>query len=354
MRQNVDVQRAQWEQWPLAGHFKWSELVRWSMNDGLLSAQWVGTVAMQAQPRRLDIEGDEGSWAFSGQGTAVNGRAGGFGLQPDLVQMIQFQGRRFDQALGKGIWSLNLWFRPDRLNIYGRFGSEDGWITASYTQVNGMARLTVSAPRGQGIQLNDQAGSLLELMDRQPDAVRQYLVPAFKMLQISHLLRPGSADVYRLFEQISADPTVMRQVQALLPELDSPDFRRRAATSAKLAELGRAGVLAVLRLDRSRLSNEQRNRLAVLVAANSRRTLGDIGAARHDLRLLTDCLEDEDPAVRLAARQAIEAELGRSIEVDVADEENLSAAVDQLRPMIRQEINVRMLATRPASQPAAP
>jgi len=129
------------------------------------------------------------------------------------------------------------------------------------------------------------------------------------LTRVFRQLGPGVAasDVYRVFEQIPADPKVARQVIPLVARLAASDAAERDAALAALRAMGRPAVLATMRIPASELSPEQAERLASFHASDGWCHIPDIEAARHDEHFLTACLQDEDPAVRAAAESSLAA-----------------------------------------------
>jgi HEAT repeat protein len=131
----------------------------------------------------------------------------------------------------------------------------------------------------------------------------RYLVPVLRRLGAA---RPAS-DVYRVFDQIPADPKVSDAIAPLVAKLDSDDGAVRDAAAAALKRMGRPATIACLRLDPATLSPEQKNRLAAIHASEGWLHLVDLEAARADEAFLASCTEDEDEAVRTAASNQLAA-----------------------------------------------
>ena len=142
-----------------------------------------------------------------------------------------------------------------------------------------------------------------QIQTQVPDFWNNYVVPALRRLG------PGraAADVYRVFDQIPADPKVTRDVMALVARLGADELTERDAAARELRTKGRAAMLATMRLDPALLSPEQNSRLAWFRAADGWVRVEDVDSARRDEAFLEACLEDEDPAVRVAAANTLAA-----------------------------------------------
>ena len=138
---------------------------------------------------------------------------------------------------------------------------------------------------------------------RAPQLLERSITPILRRLGAG---RPA-ADVYRVFDQIPADPEAARRIQPLIGLLDSDDAAQRDQAQKKIVESGRAGVLACLRLDSSVLSPEQKSRLDSIYRSEGWMGAGDIEQARRDPAWLDSCREDEDPRVREAAEHTLAA-----------------------------------------------
>lgn len=144
---------------------------------------------------------------------------------------------------------------------------------------------------------------LSDIQTRVPNLQDRYLMPIFRRLGPG---RPAS-DVYRVFDQIPADPKVTKQIMPLLMKLDADDSMVRDAAAAALKKAGAPAILSCMRMDRSLLTPEQNGRIDAFCATDGWVHLTDIEAARHDGEFLKACLEDEDPAVRSAAANQLAA-----------------------------------------------
>ena len=220
----------------------------------------------------------------------------------------------------------------------------------------GVVRFTVEKPRrARARPLDiDQAADFVQLFNEHEPQVRRYLMPLLKELTGANLLRPRAGDVYRAFTTIPSDPAVTAQLKAILPDLDADAAPQRNAASAKLDHLGRAGVLAALRLDPSELTPEQRGRIDAMIDRNSlwpdpaSAPTATTATTTTDPHFLADCLADEDAAVRRAALAALQKLAGREIAFNVdAAPVARERAVDELVDRLDD------LELKPAASPAA-
>jgi hypothetical protein len=169
----------------------------------------------------------------------------------------------------------------------------------------------------RAVVLSMEAGDLSRLRRERHEEVRTYLEPM--LIEVCggarNPLRPQAGDVYRAFESIPADSAALERVKRIVDSFDALEPAAREAASQQLNQLGRAEVLAAVRLDRTELSAEQSLRLDAFVARHS--GVSDLGAARRDPLFLVDCLEDDDRAVRAAALLQLRQVTGQAIEFDL-------------------------------------
>ena len=120
----------------------------------------------------------------------------------------------------------------------------------------------------------------------------------------------------------------------LLPQLDADAFEKREAASAELAKLGRGGVLALLRMDLKPLSEEQKARCQGFLNSFRQGGNDDLEQSGGGIRnFLLDAMEDDDAAVRTAAKNQLQKVLGHGVNVDVlAAQDERAKAMDALRP----------------------
>jgi hypothetical protein len=237
--------------------------------------------------------------------------------------------------------------------VYAQGGDANEVMRLYYTQQNNNVMFNLSGYENNRMRqiLTASATDLHHLRNDHPDEVRRYLAPLLRKITGQPVLQPGPGDVYRVFTAIPADPAVVARIESLLPGLTSlnPDERERATKS--LRDLGPAGALAALRFDSDGLSPEQANRLNDMVALHTRLTLPDPAEAVKDTSFLIDCFEDDDLAVRVAAKDAVERALGAKVEFDPkAPAPQRAAAGDALRRKLAKDAAAK---NPPDAPPAA-
>jgi hypothetical protein len=276
-----------------AGHYSLGQLVSYSNLNGRLWATFHLPAALTRQfadpaPLLVSLEGSPHVWSVH---------------------------RRQSGTLDTGLSMITLsCFAPDEVWPFNRFSvsSDGGAVLVSAGQMFGhpasqqtlalsqserVLRLgwRIDADRWQAKRV--EVADLNELPTRAPAVVERYLLPVLRRLGAAR----APSDVYRVFDQIPADPKVTESIAPLIAKLDADDNAVRDAAAAALKRMGRPATLASLRLDPGTLSPEQKNRLAALHASEGWLHVADVEAARADEAFLASCAEDEDEAVRTAA-----------------------------------------------------
>jgi hypothetical protein len=335
-RRSFRNQQQMYEAKPVAQTCRLGELIKFSMIDGLLGVDF-GAAEPERGEARVAVEGSPATWLVRSQPASVMDSS--FGV-------VRYD---FDQTADGQIWCTSI----ARRDGYLAMTAEGIGMQLQYNQSRGMAQLALrEVQRGRNVQvLRLEAPSFLRLQAEHPEEVHQYLMPLLVRLGGEQMLRPGGADVYRVFSELPVSPAVAAKVRELLPRLDSAVFSQRDAASRELAELGARGAQVVLKLDRAVLTFEQNDRLDAFLDTQRRRGIdGDPAAMRKDAAFLVDCLEDEDAAVRGAAKEALERALGRRVEFDVnADSGKRAAGAEELREGMRK---AKAAAAAAATQPS--
>ena len=309
---------------PITASHKLDDLFKFFLADGLLQTELI-TPDFTPGQTRISIEGSTATWLVQVQTV-------GFPAMP-YINLSRYD---FDQTEEGQIWSVSM----HRSDAYMSINAQGLGASVTFHQSNGVVMLIVMQflnGRNRPV-LRLDAPSLLQLQADHPEEVRQYLLPMLTRLGGADVLHPGAADVYTVFNELPPSSEVILNVKKQLPRLDSEAFPERDAASAALLNLGRAGVQAALRLDRHVLSFEQVDRIDAIVERERHRLIDDPATMRRDVYFLLDCLEDTDPAVRVAAQGELEKVAGHRVIFEVSAEPNLrAAAVEELRALLKQE-----------------
>jgi hypothetical protein len=309
------------------GRFALTDLVRTGLRDGRMQidvklpdelARLSDAESAANRPVRLDVAGSDLAWSLKSYGEKGDRRTIALACY-DAEALAPFQ-------------CLALHVGPGMVKVYGAaFPGEGGGgggqlAKLEITQTEEGIRYSWWVPGRQESTELEQTGRvarLSELRQTHPAFVQEVLSPALRRLGVRAFLRRHPvAEVYGVFPAIRPDDRVARQVDDLLPRMAAARASQREAASAELDALGRPAILAVLRLDRGRLSPEQNTRLETFLDR-----MGERGPPTwavtprdplRDVEFLLDCLDDDDPAVRAAAKAALEAALGRRVDFDPA------------------------------------
>ena len=89
---------------------------------------------------------------------------------------------------------------------------------------------------------------------------------------------------------LPVEPTIMQQVQAQLPLLDSTEFHNRALAMRTLRKLGKPGALCLMHVSRSTLSCEQTARIDEVLSRFTAFPDETSSRLRENADFLVDCL----------------------------------------------------------------
>lgn len=202
--------------------------------------------------------------------------------------------------------------RPDSTTLCAR-GMIDGVahdvtiLLTSQGQFQFIVQSTLADGKIQPI-VNLQGQNLFELFDGHAEEARRYVRPIFATLFNSPTsFGAGPGDLYRIFSEIMPDQSIDGRINALIDLMDSPDPAQRNAAHEQLEQIGDAAVLSLLRMDRSRLRLEVRQRVTELIDQATRFTSEDDVGLLNNPDFLIDCQYSSDPRVRQAAAKKLEA-----------------------------------------------
>jgi hypothetical protein len=198
------------------------------------------------------------------------------------------------------------------------------------------------------VNVNAVAPSFAALRQRNGREVEQFLRPLFTSMGQEAVFVPDPLVAFQVFAgRWGPDPDSRAQVEALVPALGTGGFRDRERATTQLRQMGRPAVLALLRLDRSKLSAEQCLRADSVLRPFMSLPAVEVERLRQDRGFLIDCLYGDDPSVRAAAwdrlRELNPAESAAAGYDPAADPAARSAAAAALR---------QMLAAPPTTAPA--
>ncbi len=339
-RRSIQAQETQMRAMPLFNdkQYKQSELTHLKLVNGQLHAELLP--GMPNSQVRIGVIGSKSLWVGN--------------MQPNLQSFTgSIQRFDFDQLDDNQYYLTSLSIYPGGMNLQvngiGRY--------ASLQAAPGRVLLYVmetdkeTGQTKQTVMLNEQ--SLQELRSKHPQEVRRILVPILVRLCGENPLSPGAGDIYGALTELQPDAAATQAIRGLLPRLDADAISERDAATAELQKLGRAGVLAAMRMDQSNLSEEQKARLQAFISSQRTNAEIDDATAANDPDFLIDCLDDADAAIQQAARQRLQKLIGHDVKLDEhLTGEARQAALDQLRDAIRKQFPTKL--TPPAPNAPAP
>lgn len=338
---------------PDGGTHRLDDLLHITLQDGLLKVE-AGAIAGLRGQSRVKIEGMDdpaaakAAWMINVQDMRM--RAGMGWVRQSFIAICRYD---WDQIEEGQIWCTQLNCNDSYFMITGQGLGSNVYYNQVRAQNQVMLQMREVRPGANKAAVMLHAANLLQLQREHPEEVRKYLAPLLMRLTNRDMLRPGAADIYGVFTEITPAPQIQQTVMALLPRLDDEQFKQREQASADLAKLGIPGVLVAMRLDPAILTEEQKARLESFISTERRRTIDDPDAARKDPLFLLEAMDDEDAAVRTAAKAGLETAMGHPVSFDTTlDHKPRTTAVDALRKDVRKELAARAAATQPATAPA--
>jgi hypothetical protein len=318
MRENEQQNLARW---PMGKTYRRQELMEVRRVRGLPQVRWSKNVSVAA-PTRIGVEGTAGSWLVL--------RAGEFRKGSTEVSLAWSDARRDD-----GPWKINLNLSNTYFSVSAQYGENAPFSNVTLTSSNNQVSVTAGRNTLGRPAIQVQADSFAALARLQPELVRQHVAPMLRELFGLYFAPPDPALAYAVFDELPADESVARRLEAIVPRLDVDAAAEREAAGEQLRGLGIPGVVAVLHYRRENLTFEQESRLNAFLADHTWRGDGpgdaQTKALRTDRSFLLACLEFQTPDVRTAAKRALEDLVG-PVELDVnLPPDQLSSAVETLR-----------------------
>jgi hypothetical protein len=178
------------------------------------------------------------------------------------------------------------------------------------------------------------AKDIVDLRRKYPNETSTYLDPIFRTLRMNgFLLRVDPRLAWQVFADGFVPPAQLQSdLKRVLAALDADDFQAREAASRELEKLGQPAALALMKVDRNSLTDEQRGRVDAFVAQFKTVPPEKAEEYRRSRDFLLDCLFAEDEQIRARALEQLRKVTGRPIEFDVtADADHRLAAIEKLR-----------------------
>jgi hypothetical protein len=223
-----------------------------------------------------------------------------------------------------------------QITAYGGFKS--GVYVTNLTRSNTSLNLSVQevGPANQVTARSLYSGKppadLNTIRKEKPAEFERFVQPILELTSLVGLLRNGPADAYRVFTELKPAKPIEDELIKVVLLLGSPDARKRQEAQKQLDRLGRPGLLAALRFDRSLLVPEESASLDAFIARNSLHRTEDPAVLRKDRHFLLECLTDEDREVRRVALAELRAVLRQDLAFDIdAAADQRQAAVEVLR-----------------------
>ncbi len=206
------------------------------------------------------------------------------------------------------------------------------------------------------------AANILELRRKHPAEVATYVEPIFRDLRQEAIL--GAVDprlAWQVFgSQFNPTPELESQVKTLVKQLDAERFAQREAASASLGRLGAPAAMALAKLTRGGMSDEQQTRIDALIAPYKPLPDEEAAKLRGDKFFLMDSLYCDDVQVRQWAVKDLSTVLKTTVAFDVnAPLDQRQVAIARIRDSVlgvtvsaaTHRATTRPAAAAPATQP---
>jgi hypothetical protein len=164
------------------------------------------------------------------------------------------------------------------------------------------------------------AANFRQLLRNHPREVFDWVVTPLKAreLHVGLLITPPESGWQVLASRVKQVPAVLeRRVGELVAGLNSESFPAREKAAADLRAMGVPAILVLSRLDRSTLSEEQKQSIDAIVARFAALPKEQADRLAGDRTFLLGCLYTNDPELRQLAAAEIRERFG--VEVDLKD-----------------------------------
>jgi hypothetical protein len=173
--------------------------------------------------------------------------------------------------------------------------------------------------------VNVTAATFTELIRDQSVEAREFLLPILRDLGAADVMH--AADPARAWQALGTlippDPAIAKQIDELLPRLNSDDFTDRVKAEEQLQALGPAGATELRRRDLTKLPIDTRSSIDNVLRMAEPLTPARAKELASDVPFLLDTLVLTDPRLVAAAAQQLQAITGKPIELpaDLSAEE---------------------------------
>ncbi|HEV2294539.1 MAG TPA: hypothetical protein VGR35_11845 [Tepidisphaeraceae bacterium] len=170
------------------------------------------------------------------------------------------------------------------------------------------------------VDLKLSAKNVAELRRKYPAETMRYLEPIFREFGQSGVLFQVSPQAawQVLGAAITPPADVVKQVEAILVELDADDAKQRDTAARELEQLGQPAALVLMQRDRSKLSEEQQARVETFLAPFKPLSDDEAERMRSDMEFLLTALSAEDPALAARALERLKEVAKQPIAFDVS------------------------------------
>jgi hypothetical protein len=191
------------------------------------------------------------------------------------------------------------------------------------------------------------------LLRQHPAEVEEHLRPLLHAVGQEAVFAPDDLVAWQVFaDRWKPDAGVLKKVRAILPALDSPDFRTREKGVRDLQALGKPGAVAMMSLDRTGFSPERNLLIEGALTPFAPLQSKEAERLRSDPRFLLDCLYSADAEIRAAALDRLKKHAGTDLRFNVnAPIPERAAAVAALRQKLLPSAAGSAPTTRPTTRP---
>jgi hypothetical protein len=184
------------------------------------------------------------------------------------------------------------------------------------------------------LKITLSAKTFAALCRAHPTQTQDYLRPIFHDLgEEAAVFAPNPAAVWQaLADDWKPDEGLIPRVEAAIARFDSDDFQVRQSAAHSLHQLGEPAALALMRMDRTKLSAAQRSGVETFLAPYLPLSPDEANRLGKNRNFLLDSQYCEDPALRSLAAARLAKMTGQPIGFDpAADEQTRLTQIDHIR-----------------------